>query len=202
MSQKFTKKKQSLDFYETNCHCCLLPTQQNIFPRRKFLSYFSSLFALGIIPSVSIAAEEDKEYDAMLLNCMDPRITTLSWQYMGLLSGVNREKLGDNYSHIAMAGGPIAAVHPKFAPWHSTFWDNLEISVEIHRIKRVVGLTHRDCGGAKLAFGAEGVLNKSIETESHGEALVAFRNEINSRHPKLSVITGIMSLSGRVELIG
>jgi hypothetical protein len=121
---------------------------------------------------------------------------------MGLLSGVDREKLGDNYSHFVMAGGPIGAVHPKFAPWHKTYWDNLEISVGLHSIKRVVALTHRDCGAAKLAFGADKVGDRDTETVSHAEALIAFRKEVNARHPKLSVITGIMDLKGRVDLVG
>jgi len=101
-----------------------------------------------------------------------------------------------------MAGGPLGAVHPKFAPWHKTFWDNLEITVALHHIKRVVALSHRDCGAAKLAFGAAGVAEKEVETGSHGEALALFRKEVNTRHPKLSVITGIMDLTGRVDLIG
>jgi hypothetical protein len=29
-----------------------------------------------------------------------------------------------------------------------------------------------------------------------------FRKEVNKRHPKLSVITGIMHTNGRVDLIG
>jgi hypothetical protein len=29
-----------------------------------------------------------------------------------------------------------------------------------------------------------------------------FRKEVNKRHPKLSVITGIMNTNGRVDLIG
>jgi hypothetical protein len=138
----------------------------------------------------------------MLVNCIDPRFTTLSWQYMGLLSGVERDKLGDNYSHFVMAGGPIGAVHPKFAAWHKTFWDNLDITVGLHHIKRVVALSHRDCGAAKLAFGAASVAEKEMETGSHAEALTMFRKEVNARHPKLSVITGIMDTSGRVDLVG
>jgi hypothetical protein len=129
-------------------------------------------------------------YEAMLVNCIDPRFTTLSWQYMGLLQGIGREKLSDNYSQFVIAGGPIGAVHPKFSAWHKAYWDNLDITVSLHHIKRVVGITHRDCGAAKLAFGEDKVANKEIETESHAEALNEFRRQVQKRHPKLSVITG------------
>ena len=46
------------------------------------------------------------------------------------------------------------------------------------------------------------VANKDIETESHAEALAQFRDQVRKRQPKLSVITGVMSLDGRVDLIG
>ena len=183
------------------CPCCnpLLPTTS----RRQFLAATGAVLAggmMGFVPGRSMAASGN--YEAMLINCIDPRFTTLSWQYMGFLQGVDREKLGDNYSHFVMAGGPLGAVHPKFAAWHKTFWDNLEISVGLHHIKRVVALSHRDCGAAKLAFGPEGVAEKEVETGSHGDSLRMFRTEVGKRFPKLSVITGIMDLTGRVDLIG
>jgi len=72
----------------------------------------------------------------------------------------------------------------------------------LHHIKRVVALTHRDCGAAKLAFGDARVATKDNETEAHTESLMEFREQVKKRHPKLSVITGIMSVDGRVDLIG
>ncbi len=187
-----------------DCPCCAhLTGAPGTTSRRQFLATGAAVVAGGLIRLMpGRASAAGGNYEAMLVNCIDPRFTTLSWQYMGLLSGVDREKLGDNYSHFVMAGGPIGAVHPKFAPWHKTYWDNLEISVGLHHIKRVVALTHRDCGAAKLAFGADKVGDRDTETVSHAEALMAFRKEVNSRHPKLSVITGIMDLKGRVDLVG
>ncbi len=187
--------------HDSGCPCCSpAPATTS---RRQFLGAGAAAFAAGVagfMPGRSLAG--GGHYEAMLVNCIDPRFTTLSWQYMGLLSGVDREKLGDNYSHFVMAGGPIGAVHPKFAPWHKTFWDNLDITVGLHHIKRVVAMSHRDCGAAKLAFGADKVIEKEVETSSHAEALMIFRKEVNARHPKLSVITGIMDVNGRVDLIG
>jgi carbonic anhydrase len=74
--------------------------------------------------------------------------------------------------------------------------------VSLHHIKRVVGITHRDCGAAKLAFGEAKVATREAETEAHAEALAEFRKQVNKRHPKLGVITGVMGLDGRVDLIG
>lgn len=63
-----------------------------------------------------------------------------------------------------IAGGPIGIVSPKFADWHKAFWDNLAISIQLHAIKRVVGLTHRDCGAAVVAYREEIKTNKAFET--------------------------------------
>ena len=188
------------------CACCApAPSRSGLgVNRRGFLNLGAAGVAgaalASMVPSKGFAASGN--YEAMLVNCIDPRFTTLSWQYMGLIQGVSRDKLEDNYSHFVMAGGPIGAVHPKFAAWHATYWDNLDVTVSLHHIKRVIGISHRDCGAAKLAFGADAVSDKDKETAAHSESLAMFRQEVNKRHPKLSVITGIMNTNGRVDLIG
>ena len=64
------------------------------------------------------------------------------------------------------------------------------------------GWTGGDCGAAKLAFGEDKVASKESETEAHAGALSEFRAQVNKRYPKLSVITGIMAIDGRVDLVG
>lgn len=135
-------------------------------------------------------------FDAMLLNCIDPRVTSASLAWMGA------QQMRDRYSQFVIAGGPIGTVHPHFAAWHATFWDNLDITVQLHSIQRVVGLTHRDCGAAALAFGEAAVATPEAETASHAEALGAFRAEVGRRKPGLGVVTGIMALDGSVLLVG
>ena len=188
------------------CACCTPPEKLRgqAMGRRDFLNWGAAgAMATGLaLASPGMSWAGGGNYESTLINCIDPRFTTLSWQYMGLLQGVSRDKLEDNYSHFVMAGGPIGAVHPKFAAWHKTFWDNLDITVGLHHIKRVVALSHRDCGAAKLAFGEDKVATREVETESHAAVLSEFRSQVNKRHPKLSVITGIMDLTGRVDLIG
>jgi len=147
----------------------------------------------GMLPRPAGAASGD--YDSMLLNCIDPRFVSSSNQYMA------SEGLRDKYSHFVIAGGPIGVMSPKFATWHTAFWDNLAVSLQLHNIKRVIGLTHRDCGAAKLALGAAAVATPDAETRSHAEILVLFRKDVEKRHPKLGVVTGITALDGGVMLI-
>jgi hypothetical protein len=135
------------------------------------------------------------KYDAMLFNCIDPRFTTSSWVYMA------GRGMKDRYSQFVIAGGPIGVVSPKFADWQKTFWDNLAITVQLHDIQRVVGLTHRDCGAAEVAYGPRIKTDKAFETQKHGEALREFRAEVAKRQPRLAVETGIMALDGSVEAV-
>ena len=61
--------------------------------------------------------------------------------------------LTGKYSQFTFAGAAIGVVAPKFADWHKTFWDNLAASIELHNIKSVIAIDHRDCGAAKIAYG-------------------------------------------------
>ena len=129
-------------------------------------------------PGASMAASGN--YESMLFNCIDPRFTTFSWQYMGLLQGGSRDKLENKVQHFGNAGRAHRALDPKFEAWHKTYWDNLDVTVSLHKIKRVVGLSHRDCGAAKLAFG-EAAVAKPARVEVQGveaEGERAFRQRL------------------------
>ena len=108
----------------------------------------------------------------------------------------------DRYSHFVIAGGPIGVMHPRFSSWSVAFWDNLDITVHLHRIKRVVALTHRDCGAARLALGPEAVATRATESASHGAILRSFATEIRRRYASLVVVAGIMDLDGDVDVVG
>jgi len=156
-------------------------------------------FGLGAGAAMAAAAGPalalDKGYEAMLLKCIDPRFTTNTWSYMAARGWQNL------YSQFNIAGGPIGVVAPKFADWHKTFWDNLAISVQLHEVQRMVGITHRDCGAAAVAYGDRIKTDKAFETAMHTEALRAFRSEVAKRYPSLPVELGIMELSGAVEVV-
>ncbi|UYN95997.1 MAG: hypothetical protein KIT25_03370 [Enhydrobacter sp.] len=158
-----------------------------------------SLFGLGV-GAAAVAASRpalalDDGYEAMLLKCIDPRFTTNTWAYMASRGWQNL------YSQFNIAGGPIGVVAPAFKDWHKTFWDNLGISIQLHNVKRVVGITHRDCGAGAVAYGDRMKTDKAFETRMNIEVLHQFRAETLKRHSAVVVELGIMELSGAVEVV-
>ena len=113
-----------------------------------------------------------------------------------------RTRLTGKYSQFVIAGAAIGVVAPAFKDWHKTFWDNLATSIQLHNIKKVIAIDHRDCGAAKIAYGEAAVATKDAETETHRKALAEFRKQVNEKQPKLGVETGLMAINGKFERLG
>ena len=161
--------------------------------RRGLMGVVAGLASAAALPAR--AGSDGTAYEAMLLNCIDPRFTTAGFQYMGA------QGMRDRYSQFVIAGGPIGAVHPRFASWHEAFWNNLAISAQLHRIRGVVALAHRDCGAAKLALGEDSVANRDSETAAFTDMLRKFQAELARRQPGLGLVAGIMDLDGSVQRV-
>ena len=134
-------------------------------------------------------------YEAMVLSCIDPRIIDPVHYYMEV---VNKQRC--RYSQFVIAGAAVGVIAPKFATWHVAFWENLDASISLHKIKKVIAIDHRDCGATKIAYGDESMADPATETATHKRVLAAFRKETNRRHPDLEVVTGLMALDGSMEL--
>jgi carbonic anhydrase len=162
--------------------------------RRNLFGLGAAVGAVALAPRLAFAQKPSVTYEAMLMNCIDPRFQAFSAAYM---AGNGWQNL---FSQFTIAGGPIAAVvdSDPFKTWQKAWWDNLAVSIQLHSVKRVVGLCHRDCGAAALAYGDKIKTDKAFETEKLSEALRAFRAEVKKRHGLDSVL-GIQALDGAVE---
>ena len=174
-----------------NCSCCG-ELVRGRFDRRHFLQAAGVAGLAAALPFKVWAAEGN--YDAMLLSCIDPRMVTPVYDYMA------KRGLGGKYSQFVIAGAAIAVVAPKFEAWRIAFWDNLATSVELHHLKRVIAIDHRDCGAAGIAYGPGSIANPQIETKTHRKVLAEFRAAVVEHHPKLTVETGLMALDGSIEM--
>src|ERR1043165_5338325 len=129
----------------------------------------------------------------MVLGCIDPRMQVPVARYTA------RRGLTGKYSQFVIAGAAIGVVAEPFKDWHKAFWDNLATSIEIHSIKRVIAINHRECGAAEIAYGEEAVATKDAETETHRKALAEFRRQVNEKQPRLGVENGLMAIKGKVD---
>ena len=161
--------------------------------RRGFLQ-LAGMGSLGMLIAPEMAFAAPAKYDAMLLNCIDPRFQNLVHKRK------NEIDLGGKYSAFTIAGASIGVVAPAFKDWHETFWQNLAASKQLHNINKVIVINHRDCGAAKLAYGEASVETFEKETETHKAALLEFKKQLAVRQPTLTSELGLMDLTGKVEL--
>jgi len=177
-----------------SCTCCgdLLAHQPD---RRYLLRGAGALAAFAALqPFTALAATG--HYEAMVLGCIDPRFQERVRKYTA------KRHLTGQFSQFVIAGAAIGVVAEPFKDWHKAFWDNLAATIQLHNIKRVIAINHRDCGAAKIAYGEAAVATKDAETETHRKALAEFRKQVNEKQPKLGVETGLMALNGKLERLG
>ena len=116
----------------------------------------------------------------MVLSCIDPRFQSRVYKYL------KTKNLIGKYSSFTIAGAGIGVTHEKFKKWHSTFWDNLNTSIKLHKINKLIVINHTDCGAAKMA-NKEKKFNLSVENKMHKLSFKNIKNKLKKKHPKLKV---------------
>tara|TARA_Y100001958_G_C21020070_1_gene396938 strand:- start:266 stop:679 length:414 start_codon:yes stop_codon:yes gene_type:complete len=133
-----------------------------------------------------------KKYNAMVLSCIDPRFQSITYNFL------NKKKLKGKYSFFSIAGGSIGVTSLKLKEWHKTFWQNLEISIKLHGIKKLIVINHQDCGAAKL-INTKKFFNMSIEKNIHKNSFEKIRRAFKKKYPSLKIETYLMSLRKQAE---
>ena len=131
-------------------------------------------------------------YKAMVLSCIDPRFQPIVYNYL------KRKKLNGKYSSFTMAGSSIGVTATKFKRWHKTFWDNIDTSIKIHQIKKLIVINHRDCGAAKIINGNK-EFSRINETKIHKDSFTKIKKIFKKKYPKLSIELNIISLNTKIE---
>ena len=133
-----------------------------------------------------------KKYKAMVLSCMDPRFQTKVSNYL------KRRKLNNKYSAFTIAGAAVGVTASKFKKWHTTFWENLNTSIKIHRIEKLIVINHKDCGAAKIVNGKK-EFSLQNEMKIHEYTFEKIKFNLKKKHPSLKVELNLMSLNGRID---
>lgn len=176
------------------CACCG-DVLAGRFDRRRFLQMAGGAGAAAAFPVMALAQSSYGSYEAMLLSCIDPRTQEPVRAYM------DKQGLLGKYSQFTIAGAAIGVVAPKFATWHQAYWDNLAATVQLHKIKKVIAINHRDCGACRIAYGDASTATADVETRTHRKVFAEFRRQMARRQPKLGIDTGLIALDGKMEMV-
>jgi hypothetical protein len=133
--------------------------------------------------------------DALLLNCIDYRLTAATTQFMG------KHGLAGKYDQIILAGGALGAKNDKFPAWGTTFWDHVQLALDLHHIRKIVIVDHRDCGAYKIIFGEDFAADPKKELEVHAKQMRSLKDDIAQKYPKLQVEMYLMALNGSAESV-
>ena len=132
-----------------------------------------------------------KKYKAIVLSCIDPRFQSKVFNYL------KKRKLIGKYSAFTIAGAAIGVTHRKFKQWHKTFYDNLETSIQLHKIEKLLVINHKDCGAAKIANGKKKFTTEN-EKKIHKDSFSIIKKQIKKRFPKLKVELNLISLDSKI----
>jgi carbonic anhydrase len=185
------KSKNSSSAYKPLCCSDMM---HHVNSRREFIRIAGGAVLFSSMGLVSTGAQAASgNYEAMVLSCIDPRFQDL----------VNKKQSSDGlsgkYSAFTIAGASIGVVAPAFKEWSKTFWENLGASIQLHNIKKVIVVNHRDCGAAKIAYGDAKVATPALEAATHKEALLEFKRQLQEKFPTMGTHLGLMALDGTVE---
>lgn len=180
------------------------PPSRRGFGRRRFLELAGTAgaaallttglnFGITRVPSIFAAGGN---VEALVLTCMDYRLVN----EVGFL--LNEHGLVNKYDQVILAGATLGVATDKFPAWAETWWKHLELAIQLHSIKRVIAIDHRDCGAFKLALGKDYGKAPDEETQIHTKVMTDFRDMVKKKQPTMEVELLLMWLDGHVQTIG
>ena len=131
-------------------------------------------------------------YEAMVLSCIDPRFQSIVYNYL------KKKKLNGKYSSFTIAGAAVGVTASKFKKWHKVFWDNLDTSIRLHKINKLIVINHRDCGAAKI-INRKKDFSKVNETKIHENSFKKIKKIFKKKYPKLKIELKLISLNKKIE---
>lgn len=184
-------------------HCTPKPARGNATApapggRRKFLKLAVLGGAVGLSRVITPSAALAMSTDALLLTCMDFRLTDDIVRYMDG-RGMDGRGMTDRYDHVVLAGGSLGALTDEYGEWGKTFRDHLKVAIDLHQIHQVIIMDHRDCGAYKTILGEDFAKDPARETGVHAEYLARLAADIRGLYQDLTVETLLMNLDGTVE---
>jgi len=131
-------------------------------------------------------------YKAMVLSCIDPRFQPIVYNYL------KKKRLIGKYSSFTIAGSAVGVTANRFKKWHKVFWENFDMSVKLHNIKKLIVINHRDCGAAKIINGKK-EFSSINESKVHKASFQKLKKIFKKKYPKLKIELKIVALNKKIQ---
>lgn len=179
----------------SSCHRALCRPRAHAVPlgRRAFVKLATAAAGTGLVLGWAPGLAWAGSAQALLLTCIDYRFLDPTAAFM------HGKGLDKKYDQVILAGASLGVVSEKFEAWHRTFWDHVDVAIELHGIHEVIVVDHRDCGAYKLALGPESMATPELETAVHERTLKTFGQLVRTRYPGLGISAYLMALDGTVQ---
>ena len=149
----------------------------------------------GVGASLFSGIASAADVTALGITCIDYRLVEFA---PGFFRGKN---LTRHYDQVSLAGASLAAVSNKFPESNGAFWSHINIAKQLHHIKKVIVVDHRDCGGYKVAFGTAYKGEGAAETLQHRVVMRQDKDRMAKLHPELASEFYLMALDGKTERV-
>ena len=159
--------------------------------RRQLLGALGSGLAVGLVASEAKGAT----VTALGITCIDYRLVDDAVHFF------DSHKLTKDYDQVSLAGASLAAVSAKFPSSNAAFWDHIAIAKQLHSIRRVIVVDHRDCGAYKVAFGKDYKGEGAAELAQHKSVMAEVQARLKKLHPDLASEFWLMAVDGKTERV-
>ncbi|MDE2163727.1 MAG: hypothetical protein KGL56_04385 [Alphaproteobacteria bacterium] len=144
---------------------------------------------------LALRAKAAGHVGALALTCIDYRLVDDAVHFF---DGMH---LTNEYDQLSLAGASLAAVSEKFPSSNKAFWDHVQIAKDLHHVKKLIVLDHRDCGAYKVAFGKAFAAQPDAETMQHKSVMLKLHAQMAKRHPDLAAEFYLMALDGSAQRV-
>lgn len=164
--------------------------------RRQFLKILTiGTMTLPFWLQATKVAKASAKTKALVLSCIDFRFVNFEHDFL-------RDKNLDNqYDWLALAGASLALSGFPSPAETKTFWEQLDLSYNLHKIKKVIILDHQDCGAYASKIDFQLSQDSQREEEVHQQYLNRSYWSIKERYPHLQVELYFVKLDGQVKAI-
>lgn len=159
--------------------------------RRGLLAAAGGLLGTGLLSVPARSAT----VTALAITCIDYRLVDDATRFFA------GQKLTNDYDLVALAGASLAAVSPKFPSSNAAFWDHVGIAKQLHGIKKVIVVDHRECGAYNFAFGKDYKGSGAPELAQHRAVMTQVKARLAKTHPDLASEFYLMDLKGQTERV-